>query len=238
MKENYIEINNISYKYKESLVLRNISFNLKKGDILMIIGPNGSGKTTLLKNIIGLEKPTSGSVLIGNKLPRDVRENIAYVPQKFSFDSFVPVTVEEFMSLEKCGKKDHGFKNIKKSLSQVGIENLRKEYLSNLSGGQFQRVMIARAFLHEKDILVFDEPVTGLDIEGEKAIYDLILESNKKRKTTCIIVSHELNVVNKYATNVLCLNKKMICYGKPEASINSDNLYKLYGTSAGLYHSH
>lgn len=238
MDDKYIEIKNLSYRYKEALVLENISFEIAKGDILIIIGPNGSGKTTLLKNIIGLEKPSQGKVLINGKAPEDVRKRIAYVPQKFFFDRFVPITVKEFMSLEKCGKRGHGLENIGQVLSQVGVGKLSDKYLSNLSGGQFQRVMIARAFLHEKDILIFDEPVTGLDIEGEKAIYDLILDSNKKRNTTSIIVSHELNIVNKYATNVLCLNKKMVCYGRPEASVTPENLYKLYGSKIELYHSH
>lgn len=238
MFENIIEIKNLSFSFGNYQALDNISFNVKKGEIVAIIGPNGSGKTTLLNNIIGNYKPQSGSLLIKNLPPKKVRREIGYVPQKFQFDRETPITVYEFMALEKCGEDTHRPHHIKKILEQVGLKNKQKQKLGSLSGGQFQRVMIARALLHEKEILIFDEPSSGIDMAGEQTIYDLIQEINQTKKTTCLIVSHELNIVNKYADNVLCLNKKMLCYGKPETAINPKTLADLFGINAGLYHSH
>jgi zinc transport system ATP-binding protein len=238
MAENIIEIKNLSFSFGNYQALDDISFNVKKGEIVAIIGPNGSGKTTLLNIIIGNYKPQIGSVLIKKQLPKKVRQKIGYVPQKFQFDREIPITVYEFMALEKCEQDNHRPRHIKKILEQVGLKNKQKQKLGSLSGGQFQRVMIARALLHEKDILIFDEPSSGIDIVGEQTIYDLIKDINQTRKTTCLIVSHELNIVNKYADNVLCLNKKMLCYGKPETTISPQTLTELFGINAGLYHSH
>ena len=238
MKKNFIEIKNLFYSFGDYKVLENISFVINKGDMIAIIGPNGSGKTTLLKNMIGLYQPQQGCVTIDGQAPKSVRKRIGYVPQKFSFDRDIPITVYEFMGLERCGDDSHSRKNIARALKEVGLKNIVNKQLGQLSGGQFQRVMIARALLHEKQILIFDEPSTGIDIVGEQTIYDLITKINKEKNTTCIIVSHELNIVNKYAQKIVCLNKKMICYGTPETVITAENLKKLYGVGAGLYHSH
>ncbi|MDX9893509.1 MAG: metal ABC transporter ATP-binding protein [Patescibacteria group bacterium] len=236
--KDFIEIKNLSYAFDSYLAIDDLSFDIAKGEVVAIIGPNGSGKTTLLKNIIGIYSPTKGEIIIDGQKPQQVRKRIGYVPQKFEFERSTPITVKEFMSLEKCNQKAHGAKNINQALNQVGLEGVEHKRLSSLSGGQFQRVMIARALLHEKEILIFDEPSTGIDIAGEQTIYDLIVKINQTKGTTCLIVSHELNIVNKYAQRVLCLNKKMICYGIPEQVINPENLKKLYGIGAGLYHSH
>ncbi len=233
-----IIVDNLTYKFADNLVLDSLSFRVAPGTIMAIIGPNGAGKSTLLKNIIGLYKPTSGRVLIDGKPPQAWQHKIAYVPQRFDFDKSLPLTVWEFMSLEHCGQPGHGSKNISQALAEVSLANTEKKKLGTLSGGQFQRVMIARALLHHKEILVLDEPASGIDLAGEKTIYDLIKDINQRQKTTCLLVSHELSVVNKYATDVLCLNQKMTCFGKPEAIINQTNLEALYGKSAGLYPAH
>ncbi|OGF31496.1 hypothetical protein A2223_03265 [Candidatus Falkowbacteria bacterium RIFOXYA2_FULL_35_8] len=238
MDKKVIEVKNLTYKFDDFVALDKINFDVGKGDIVAIIGPNGSGKSTLLKCIIGMNKPTDGSVKIFGKNPRQVVKNIGYVPQNFEFDRNIPITVYEFMGLEKCGELKHSHSNIKNVLKDVGLSNVEQKKLGELSGGQFQRVMIARALLHEKKLLIFDEPSSGIDIVGEQTIYDLIEEINLDRGTTCLIVSHELNIVNKYANKVICLNKKMICFGSPESVITPANLKKLYGIGAGLYHSH
>ncbi len=234
----YIEVKNLSHNFGNYQALKNISFEIEKGDLVVIIGPNGSGKTTLLKNMIGILKPSSGEVLINKTSPKLLLGKIGYVPQHFDFDRSVPITVFEFMDLERCKNHKHGSQNISKVLVMVGLHNIENEKLGSLSGGQFQRVMIARALLHEKEILIFDEPSTGIDVIGEKTVYDLIAKINKERGTTCIIVSHELNIVNKYAKKVICLNREMVCIGAPEKTITPETLKKLYGSEAGLYHSH
>ena len=183
MSQPIITVKNLTYKFDDFIALDNISFVIEKGDMAAIIGPNGSGKTTLLKNIIGVYEPFSGSVKIAGKHPRQVIKSIGYVPQKFEFDRDIPITVYEFMALEKCGKEKHSRVNITKALQDVGLKNIEKNKLGELSGGQFQRVMIARALLHEKEILIFDEPSTGIDIAGEQTIYDLIKEINRQKNT-------------------------------------------------------
>ena len=233
-----IRVQNLSYKFNDFTALENVSFEIEKGDIVAIIGPNGSGKTTLLQNIIGLLSPTTGTITIDGKNPKDIRHKIGYVPQKFEFDRSIPISVHEFMSLEKCGKKGHDEKNIIEALREVGLEDVEEKKLGHLSGGQFQRVMIARALLHEKEILIFDEPSTGIDLAGEKTIYDLIKKINEDRGTTCLIVSHELNIVNKYTKKVICINKQMVCFGAPEIVITKETLEKLYGSDTGLFHAH
>ncbi len=238
MNQPVIVVKNLTYKFDDIVALDNINFVIEKGDMTAIIGPNGSGKTTLLKNIIGVYEPTAGSIKIFGKNPSKVIKNIGYVPQKFEFDRDIPITVYEFMALEKCGEKKHSCSNIHRALSDVGLNNIEKKKLGEISGGQFQRVMIAKALLHEKEILIFDEPSTGIDIVGEQTVYDLIKKINEERGTTCLIVSHELNIVNKYANKVICLNKKMICSGTPETVITPENLKHLYGVGAGLYHTH
>lgn len=238
MKQPAIVVKNLTYKFSSFIALDNINFEIETGDMTAIIGPNGSGKTTLLKNIIGIFEPTVGTVKIFGKKPGRVVRSIGYVPQKFEFDRDIPITIYEFMALEKCGKAKHSRSNIHRALREVGLNNIEKRKLGELSGGQFQRVMIAKALLHEKEILIFDEPSTGIDIVGEQTIYDLIKKINVERGTTCLIVSHELNIVSKYANRVICLNKKMICSGTPDTVITPENLKKLYGIGAGLYHTH
>jgi len=238
MTKSVIVVKNLTYKFDDFIALDNINFVIEQGAMTAIIGPNGSGKTTLLKNIIGIYEPTVGSVKIFDKQSNQVIKRIGYVPQKFEFDRDIPITVYEFMALEKCGEAKHNQTNIHRALREVGLNDIEKNKLGELSGGQFQRVMIAKALLHEKEILIFDEPSTGIDIVGEQTIYDLIKKINKERGTTCLIVSHELNIVNKYANKVICLNKKMICSGTPETVITPENLKQLYGIGAGLYHTH
>ncbi len=234
----YIEIKDLSYQINNQDILKGISFNVAKGSILVIIGPNGSGKTTLLQQIIGALVPTTGEILINGREPKYSLGQIGYVPQKFEFDRLTPITVREFMGLERCGHSDHGLEHINDALKEVGLTGKDGVKLGVLSGGEFQRVMIARALLHEKELLIFDEPASGIDLAGEDTVYGLIADINRRTGATCIIVSHELNIVNKYAHNVLCLNKSLVCFGRPETAITPAKLQELYGGDVGLYHHH
>lgn len=234
-KDPYLQVSNLSYQVSGTTILQDISFTIDQGDILVIIGPNGSGKTSLLKNIIGLYKPSSGEVKLGGKDIKEYLGKIAYVPQKFDFDRQTPITVTEFMALETCGRRGHGPAYITDALAKVNMESKAKERLGVLSGGEFQRMMIARALLHEKEILILDEPAAGIDMAGEETIYNLIAEINKERGVTCIIVSHELSVVSRYASLVLCLNKSLLCFGPPKTAISVETIEDLYGLGVGLY---
>ena len=238
MKKDYIIVNNLTHTYGDFVALNNISFGVKKGDIAAIIGPNGCGKRTLLKHIVGLCDTKKDVIRIGGKHPKDMRKHIGYVPQHFTFDRTIPITVQEFMALESCAKIEHECKNIKKALRAVGMQKFARQKLGTLSGGQFQRVMVARALLHEKDILVFDEPATGVDVAGEQTIYDLMKHINKERGSTCIIVSHDLSIVSSYVNTVICINKTLVCQGSPEKVITPKKLKALFGAATGVYHSH
>ena len=166
MNKEYIKVENIKFRYGDRQVLTDVSFSIQQGEIISLIGPNGSGKTTLVKIIIGLFEPAGGRVLIEGKSPKAMKEQIAYVPQKFDFDKDIPLSVHEFMSFDDCGKSKHGCAYIETRLKEVGMPNSAHKKIGELSGGQFQRVMIARALLHEKSILAFDEPLAGIDMAG------------------------------------------------------------------------
>lgn len=234
----YLQVNNLHYSINGQEIIKGLSFVVEKGDILVILGPNGSGKTTLLKNIIGAVKPTQGEVLIAGLSPEESLGKIGYVPQKFEFDRLTPINVREFMGLERCSQASHSPAHISDALDKVGLRGRETARIGVLSGGEFQRLMIARALLHEKELLIFDEPSAGIDVAGEETVYNLIADISRETGATCIIVSHELNIVNKYAKSVLCLNKEMVCFGHPEKAITTEALQAMYGPGAGLYHHH
>jgi zinc transport system ATP-binding protein len=234
----YITVSNLTHYYHQTVILENISCTIQKGSITAIIGPNGSGKTTLVKAIIGLLSPTTGTITIDDKSPSDMRTHIGYVPQKLEFDRTLPITVEEFLQVYQCKGQDHRYKNITEVLREVGLEKELKQKIGTLSGGQFQRALIARAIFHEKDIIVLDEPSAGIDIEGEQNLYEIIERLNRVQGITCIIISHDISIVHRFADTVICLNKKKICQGAPSSTITPEVLKQLYGPDAGVYHHH
>lgn len=223
--DSVIDIKDVSVKYGDYNVLNNISFRVGPQELAMIIGPNGSGKSTLIKAILGLT-PFEGSIKIFGKNIRQALHHIGYVPQHFDFDRNFPITVEEFLMLSA---EAHGLPRIEEVLSEVGMLDARKNMLGKLSGGQLQRVLIARAFLHNPDILILDEPTSGIDVEGVKDFYALIKSLNETHHVAILMVSHELNVVHKFADNIICLNKDLICYGEPKVALTKEVLEKLYG---------
>ena len=184
--------------------------------------------------MLGLIPITKGEVFIFEKSIKEVRDKIGYIPQRFSFDKTFPITVREFLCLSLLDKEGQD-KKIAHSLKEVGMTKYEKKLLGQLSGGQLQRVLIARAILNEPELLFLDEPAAGIDIGGERTLYELIRHLNQEHGVTVIMVSHEIDIVLKYATEVICLNKKMICRGKPHTVLNQDTLTKLYGQEVGVY---
>lgn len=228
-----IQVKNLSVKYDNTAVLKNISFSINEGSITIILGPNGSGKTTLLKAMLGLAPISEGEVFIAGQPINDSRQIVGYVPQRFSFDKTFPLTVEEFLNLSLV---DHAKqKNIDEFLDDTGMKNDIKKLLGSLSGGQLQRILIVRALINNPKILFFDEPVSGIDLEGEKTFYELISHLNQEHRITAIIVSHEIDVVYDFANQVLCLNKKLLCQGSPKDILTQDTLQQLYGERTGVY---
>lgn len=229
MTKKIVDVANVSVSYGDNLVLSDISFSINERDVVVIIGPNGAGKSTLLRALLGLV-PFKGTVSWSTK-------KIGYIPPQESLlrKDLPPLTLLDFFHL-----KNNNNKTITSILSEIGLSDcLLTQQLSTLSTGQFQRAMLAWTLIDEPSILILDEPTSGIDIGGEETVYSLLHSIWQKGNLTIVLVSHSMSVVWKHATNVLCINKKLICYGSPEKSLNSDLLQKLYGTEVSLYeHRH
>lgn len=230
--KNILEVRNLSVTLDGEKVIRDISFDVAKGESVVVIGPNGAGKTVLFRALLGLV-PATGTVA----WPKDIR--LGYIPQRLHFDKTVPITVKEFLLLKSKSFwwPESGFvKHLNHELDLVGLDaSILSKAASELSGGQFQRLMIAWALLDHPDVLLFDEPTSGVDVGSEETIYNLIRRLQKERGTTVLLISHDLHVVYRYASHVLCLNKQMVCYGEPKEALSPDRLAELYGES-GYYH--
>jgi zinc transport system ATP-binding protein len=217
-------------------VLQDVTFSIPQGGITAVIGPNGSGKTTLLKVLLGFLSPQRGEVWVLGKTPQQVRGEVAYVPQHFTFDKTFPITVLEFLQLSHphCSRE-----KIAEYLGHLNIAETLEMKLGSLSGGQLQRVLIERAMLGDPKVLFLDEPAAGIDIAGAQTFYELVSHLHREHGSTVVMVSHELDVVANYADLVLCLNRKLVCQGRPQQVLTPDTLRELYGKEAALYrHRH
>lgn len=230
MKKNIISIKNLSVSYGEHVILDKINFDIDSGEIVAIIGPNGSGKSTLVKVILGLVA-YEGDIKIWNQKPQKNLKKIGYVPQRFTFDKNFPLTVKEFLNLS-LHHKDPSL--LKKSLEEVEMTKHKNKLIGKLSGGQLQRILIAKAILNQPKLIFFDEPTAGIDLEGEKDFYEIIRHQNEVHNVTIIIISHEVSMVYKQATQVICLNRSLFCMGQPKEAITKDVLQQLYGEEVAL----
>jgi ABC-type Mn2+/Zn2+ transport system ATPase subunit len=237
MKKVLLSVSDLVVRIGGQTLVRDISFDLHKGDILALIGPNGSGKTTVLKALLGL-LPSSGQIAWKEKV------SIGYVPQRFAFDATFPLTVSELLSLRL--KEARFWVHTKKShqlaldaLRSVGAERLAHKRIGALSGGELQRVLLAYALISDPKVLFLDEPVAGIDIEGEETFYNLVKRLSAEKGLTIILVSHDLNIVYKYAAEVMCLNRKMFCFGSPREVLTPEALRETYGEEiSGFKHGH
>lgn len=229
MVQNILEVENLNVVFDNKKVIDGLSFTLKDKENLVIVGPNGAGKTVLLKSLLGII-PFQGRI----KWNGDVK--IGYVPQRFALEKNFPLSVEEFFRFKTSDLSD-----VHNALRLVGIDDLSvcKSRISALSSGQLQRILIAWSLIDNPNVLLFDEPTAGIDIGGEETIYNLLHKIEKERDLTIILITHDLNIVYKFADSVLCLNKKMICYGAPDKALNSAELERLYGGEVKFYkHEH
>jgi len=226
-KNNYaLQVKNLTVELDSQKILNNLSFNVKKGQTLVVLGPNGAGKTTLLRAILGVI-PYQGEVIWTVK-------NTSYLPpnELLQRREMLPLTVEDFYSL----KGVHGDR-ITESIKSVGLEaDIIKARIAHLSTGQFQRLNIAWALVDNPDTLLFDEPTSGIDIGGTETIYSLLHGFWEKNNMTIILVTHDLSVVWQHADNVLCLNKTGLCYGAPKQILTPENLQQLYGAGVKYYY--
>ena len=202
---NLITVENLSVNYGLNTVLRGVDFKIELGEIVTIVGPNGSGKTSLLKAIIGAIQPSEGSVTLKPRL------KIGYVPQRLNFESTLPITVERFVRL--TGKIDR--KSCISALETAGVPELLKSQMSKLSGGQFQRVLLARALLGNPEILILDEATQGLDQPGSALFYRQLEAVRQDTGCAVLMISHDLHVVMSASDRVICLNGHVCCAGTP-----------------------
>ena len=228
MKEDLIlKVKNLSVQLGGEKILENISFEVKEGEVLTLLGPNGAGKTVLLKTLLGIF-PYKGEII----WKKDIK--IGYVPQRLPFIKNVPMTVEEFFKLKDVSKKET--ENI---LKKIGLSEVLEKEVGKLSSGQFQRILIGWALSKDPQVLLFDEPMTGIDIKGEESIYSLLGKLKKERNLTILLVTHDLSVVYKFSDYVICLNRYPICQGKPREILTPEGLEKLYGQEVKFYqHTH
>ena len=211
-----IQIKNLNYKNAYKKELENINFVVEKGDFLGLVGPNGSGKTTLLRLILGLNKSEKGTIKILGKNIKEFKDwqKIGYVPQKATnIDQTFPATVKEIIETGTTKKTTN--ENITKTLETVNMSPYIKRKIGALSGGQQQRVFIARALLKKPELLILDEPTTGIDKESRKSFYELLNKLNKKG-ITIILVSHDTGTITKHVNKVACLNKTLYFHGTHE----------------------
>ncbi len=234
-----IDIRDVNFSYKKDKVLEDITFSVKKGDYLGIIGPNGGGKTTLLKIILGLIKPDSGIITIfGCRIEKfKERYRIGYVPQRsFEREYTFPVTAEEVVRSGRAARmgilkrfREEDKRAVELAIEVSGVSQYRSKVISELSGGQKQMVFIARALSGEPDVLILDEPSVGIDIASEEKFYSFLSYLNKRLDITIILVSHDIGVVANEVNKILCLNRRLICHGEPEDFIKDEFLEKIYG---------
>jgi zinc transport system ATP-binding protein len=228
MKKNLLRLNDVSFAPAGNIILQNISLDIHSDCILTIIGPNGAGKSTLLKLILGLLQPTSGFITREKKL------RIGYMPQKLMLNSTFPLTVERFLK----SHPNTAIESVDQALENVGALELKKKSMHVLSGGEFQRVLLAYALINRPELLVLDEPVQGVDVDGQQKVYDLIATIRKKWKCSVVIVSHDLHYVMAESNHVVCINKHICCAGEPKVIIKDPEYTKLYGAIVPYEHTH
>ena len=216
-----VKLENAGFKVKDKILVKGISLSVEKGKIVTLIGPNGSGKSTTAKIALGIYKNIEGKV-------EKFTNKIGYVPQKISIDWTLPLRVKDFMNLTESINDEQ----INEALGLTGVFHLKNNNLGSLSGGEFQRVLLARAISKKPELLVLDEPVQGVDYTGEIALYELIKKISDELKCGILLISHDLHTVMSATDHVVCLNGHVCCSGSP-IDVASNHEYKaLFGEQA------
>jgi zinc transport system ATP-binding protein len=232
-KDIVLEVRDCSVVIDGETLLTGVSFTVRKGEALAVIGPNGAGKTLLFKALLGLV-PFRGTIEWQPGL------RIGYVPQRFPVDKTVPLTVREFFLLKakRFWSPDAAFlEHLSHELSLVGLSReVLERRVGELSGGQLQRLLIGWAMIDHPEVMLFDEPTAGIDVGFEETVYHLLQRLQKERNTTILLISHELNIVYRYADQVLCLNREMLCHGRPHEVLHPQDLARLFGE--GSFYAH
>ena len=218
-----ITVENLSVAYGANTVLHHVDLTLEPGEIVTIVGPNGSGKTSLLRAIIGAAQPSGG------RIARKPGLKIGYVPQRLHIDPTLPITVARFLRLSNTATKA----DCRAALDKAGVPDLLQRQMSRLSGGQFQRVLLARALIDAPDVLLLDEATQGLDQPGSAAFYQQIEAVRRDTGCAVLMISHELHVVMSASDRVICLNGHVCCEGTPAVVASAPEYRALFGPGTG-----
>ncbi len=228
-QDKILEVRHLTVRFGDYEVIKDLSFDVEKGEALIVLGPNGAGKTTLLRAILGL-LPYQGEVVWRAK-------KINYLPSQELMQrrTVLPLTVKEFFAFKRAD-----YKTTKLILSQVGLdEQVIRQNLGSLSTGQFQRLMLAWSLVDKPEVLLLDEAMSGIDVGGQDTIYSLLHKFWRQGDLTLIFITHELDIVWKHANHVLCLNHRGLCFGAPREVLSPQKLEELYGTGIKFYeHKH
>ncbi|MCI0399789.1 MAG: ABC transporter ATP-binding protein [Gammaproteobacteria bacterium] len=227
-----VQLHDVSFSYGDRIILDRIDLAIKQSEFLGLVGPNAGGKTTLLKIILGLLVPDSGRVSVMDKSPQEGRSMIGYCPQYASFSREFPISVEDTVLLGRLGStraiggyRRHDWIVAQEVMDAAEISDIKARSLASLSGGQLQRVLIARALACEPKILMLDEPTANIDLRVEEDIFDLLKELNKRM--TIIVVSHDIGFISEYVTRVACLNQTLVCH--ETSALTGKIIEQLYG---------
>jgi ABC-type Mn2+/Zn2+ transport system ATPase subunit len=240
-----VQLAHVEVRFQDLLVLEDVSLSVPSGAFWAVLGPNGAGKTTLLRAILGLVRPTVGMVRVFGQPPWELtaeRRRIGYVPQAPSVDVNFPVRAGDVVLMGRYGRiglfrrpaaEDRAA--ARQALDRVGMADLADRPLARLSGGQRQRVFLARALANEPDLLLLDEPTTGVDVAATESLYEL-LDRLHAAGMTILVVSHDVGVVAAFVDGVACLNRRLVAHGRPEEVLGSEALEAMYGCAAAFFH--
>lgn len=242
------DVKNLNFRVGDQEILKDISFQIFNGEYVAIIGPNGGGKTTLVRMLLGLSKPTSAEIRIyGKKLSRFKEWNkIGYVPQRASHvDANFPATVEDIVEMGRVSKRAF-FSTLSKedkamvhdAMLTMDVVDLKDKMIGTLSGGQRQRVMIARALASKPEILILDEPNTGVDMVSQKRFYTLLSKLNKEENITIVFITHDVGVIADDIGRLFTINQKATICNNPKEALSCEEMSELYGIEAHLIHNH
>jgi len=234
------DVSHLEFSVGTQTILKDISFKIFSGEYIAIIGPNGGGKTTLVRMLLGLDKPTSGEIKIFGKNLKNFTQwhKIGYVPQRVSLvDTSFPATVLDVVNMGRIAKKKDR-EIVEDVMAKMDICNLKDKMIGTLSGGQRQRVMIARALASKPDILILDEPNTGVDAKSQRNFYELLKKLNIKDNITIIFVTHDVGVIADDIGRLFTINQKAVICNDPKKIMSCKEMSDLYGIDAHLLYNH
>jgi zinc transport system ATP-binding protein len=230
--EPLLTVENVSFAVRDNLILQKVDLRVRTGEIVALIGPNGAGKSTLIRIVLGLLHPNSGRVSLQPGL------RIGYMPQRLTVADTLPLTVRRFVTLGTPASREQ----VRNALAEVGAGHVLDAPVQAISGGELQRVLLARALLRQPDLLVLDEPIQGVDLNGQYELYELIGSLRRQRGCGILMVSHELHLVMAATDQVICLNRHVCCSGHPDHVARNPAYLELFGIEGArnlaIYHHH